>query len=91
MPNAGRRKAYQTSRWKRGPQRTRVYERDGYRCRICKRLGRQKGGPATLSLQHLVPERVLARLGRDAFDHELVTLCLTCHGRMDGGRRYGSR
>ena len=86
MPNAGRRTAYKRSAWKRGPQRQRVYERDGYRCRKCHRLGKQRGGPVTLSLQHLVPERVLA--GREPRDHELITLCLSCHGKADGGRRY---
>lgn len=88
MPEAGKRAAYRRSSWKRGPQRKRVYERDGYRCRYCGRPGKQIGGNRVLSLQHLVPERVLARLGREPFDSELVTACLQCHGRADGGRRY---
>jgi 5-methylcytosine-specific restriction endonuclease McrA len=83
----GRNPAYQTAEWKRH-QRKRVYERDGYRCRKCGALGKQKGGKVTLSLQHMLPERLLRRLGRPAVDSELVTLCLSCHGKMDGGRRY---
>lgn len=90
MPQAGRRAAYRKSAWKRGPQRTRVYERDGYRCKRCGRAGKQIGGDVTLSLQHLIPERVLTALGRGPEDHELVTLCLSCHGKEDGGRRYAN-
>ena len=90
MPNAGRRKSYATAEWKRH-QRKRVFTRDGFRCRYCGRPGKQIGGTRTLSLQHLIPERVLANLGRAAFDSELVTACLQCHGRADGGRRYGPR
>lgn len=84
------RKSYQSREWK-VHQRKRVYERDGYRCRKCGAAGKQIGGRATLSLQHLIAEQVLAMRGRRAEDHELITLCLRCHGRADGGRRYGRR
>jgi hypothetical protein len=58
---------------------------------LCGKLGKQKGGPATLTLAHMIPERVLAMFGREAEDHELTTVCRECHGRADGGRRYRSR
>jgi 5-methylcytosine-specific restriction endonuclease McrA len=89
LPNAGRRPSYQTNRWRRGPQRDRVYRRDGYKCRECGRAGKQIGGTRTLSLQHVVPERIITQIRLEHIpDHWLLTLCLQCHGRADGGRRY---
>lgn len=97
MPEAGRRKSYNTAEWKHH-QRRRVFERDGYRCQahrlglpICGAPGKQIGGTRTLTLAHLIPERVLAMRGRVAEDSELATVCRQCHGRADGGRRYGIR
>lgn len=91
------RKSYQTRSWK-VHQRARVFGRDDYRCQahrlglpVCGKLGKQKGGPVVLTLAHRIPERLLARLGREAEDHELVTVCRQCHGRSDGGRRYGRK
>lgn len=78
---------YQTSAWKR-KLRAEVLGRDGYRCRKCGALGKQRGGSATLSLQHVLPERVRLALRRPLSASDLVTLCLPCHGRADGGRRY---
>lgn len=88
MPGASKPgSVYRTTAWKTTLRKA-VYERDGFRCQKCGRLGRQMGGPVTLSMQHLIPERVRLALGRPLLAQDLVTLCLQCHGRADGGRRY---
>lgn len=72
---------YRTQAWRR--QRERVIARDGGQCRACGRAGR--------SVQHLIPLRKwMASGGRPEQypDDRLVTLCVGCHGRMDGGRSY---
>ncbi len=56
--------------------RTRVLERDGWRCQQC---GSTKG----LEVHHMKPR---SRLGGDVMDN-LITLCVDCHGKCHGGRR----
>ena len=78
---------YQTRAWRR--LSTECRERDGYRCRLCGAAGYQIGGTARLSGAHRIPERVRPDLALEPSN--VVTLCLPCHGRADGGRRYERR
>lgn len=55
--------------------RTRVYERDGYRCRMC-------GGNRELTIHHHKPR---AQGGGHELDN-LVTLCLGCHRLVEKRR-----
>ena len=58
---------YHTLRWK--ALRRHVFERDGYRCRLCGNRGR-------LECDHIVP----LRGGQDPFEiRNLQTLCRSCH------------
>ena len=50
--------------------RTRVLERDGWRCQNC-------GSSTDLQIHHLTKR---SKLGDDAFDN-LITLCVSCHGQ----------
>lgn len=50
--------------------REKVFERDGYTCKQCGALGREKGGDAILYCHH--EER------KDDYD-SLLTLCEECH------------
>jgi len=56
--------------------RTRVLERDGWRCQEC-------GSMEGLEAHHMKPR---GRLGDDVMDN-LVTLCVSCHGKCLGRRR----
>ena len=56
--------------------RTRVLERDGWRCQEC-------GAMEGLEVHHMKPR---GRLGDDVIDN-LITLCVGCHGKCHGGRR----
>jgi len=55
--------------------RTRVLERDGWRCQEC-------GSMEGLEVHHMKPR---SRLGDDVIDN-LMTLCAGCHGKCHGGR-----
>lgn len=80
---------YSTHAWKgKGGLKEQCFTRDGFRCRACGRAGKQAGGTVTLSAAHKLPERVRKALGRPITVNDLVTLCLSCHGKLDGGRRY---
>jgi 5-methylcytosine-specific restriction endonuclease McrA len=56
--------------------RTRILERDGWRCQKC---GSMKG----LEVHHMKPR---SRLGDDAIEN-LITLCAGRHSKCHGGRR----
>jgi 5-methylcytosine-specific restriction endonuclease McrA len=56
--------------------RTRVLERDGWRCQEC-------GSKEGLEVHHMKPR---SQLGGDVIDN-LITLCVICHGKCHGGRR----
>ena len=56
--------------------RTRVLERDGWRCQEC-------GSMEGLEVHHLKPR---SRLGDDVM-HNLITLCASCHGKRHGWHR----
>ena len=56
--------------------RTRVLERDGWRCKEC-------GSMESLQVHHMKPR---SRLGGDVMQN-LITLCVGCHGKCHGGRR----
>jgi 5-methylcytosine-specific restriction endonuclease McrA len=56
--------------------RNRVLERDGWRCQEC---GSMKG----LEVHHMKPR---SRLGGDVM-HNLITLCVSCHGKSHVRRR----
>jgi len=71
---------YATQEWRR--VRRTILERDGHACRLC-------GARDRLTVQHRVPYRVAPHLALDPGN--LVTLCARCHGRQDGGRRYGRK
>ncbi len=51
--------------------RERVLQRDGWRCQRC-------GCPGELHVHHIHPR---SQLGDDA-EHNLITLCATCHRLM---------
>lgn len=84
---------YGTYAWKQ--QRGRVFDRDGYRCRKCKAIGKQAGGFVRLICDHkrvsLRTWRSWGRAPEDYPDAWCETLCDTCSGRKDGGVRYGTR
>jgi 5-methylcytosine-specific restriction protein A len=82
---SSKRPIYQTSEWRKAT-RKRVLERDGYRCRVCHAAGKEIGGRVTLTVAHVIPERVRPDLGYVL--ENLRALCRACHGREDGGRRY---
>lgn len=77
---------YSTAAWQR--LKLACFERDGWRCRRCGRLGTQKGGTVVLTCAHLLPERVRLALRRPLTINDVATLCRQCHGKVDGGRRY---
>src|SRR6202011_3019126 len=56
--------------------RTRVLERDGWRCQDC-------GAMKDLQVHHMKPR---SQLGGDVL-HNLITLCARCHGTCHGRRR----
>jgi len=51
--------------------RTRVLERDGWRCQMC-------GSSTNLQVHHL---KSRSKLGDDALQN-LISLCVTCHGKQ---------
>jgi 5-methylcytosine-specific restriction endonuclease McrA len=55
--------------------RTRVPERDGWRCQEC-------GSMEGLEVHHIKPR---SQLGGDVM-HNLITLCVDCHGKCHGRR-----
>lgn len=72
---------YNTQEWRRLCEQ--IKERDGFRCR------QGHGGPecrGRLTVQHIIPARVAPHLALSPMN--LVTLCQSHHGKMDGGRRY---
>jgi 5-methylcytosine-specific restriction protein A len=57
--------------------RRRILRRDGYRCVMC-------GSPDNLSVDHIIPRVVRV----DNRDHNLRTLCQSCHDKVTvHGRR----
>ena len=56
--------------------RTRVLQRDGWRCQEC-------GSMESLEVHHM---KLRNRLGNDVM-HNLITLCVGCHGKCHGRRR----
>ena len=56
--------------------RTRVLQRDGWRCQEC-------GAMEALEVHHMQPR---SQLGDDMMDN-LITLCAGCHGKRHGARR----
>lgn len=89
MPNLGKPgSVYNSSSWKRGDFRKAVLAQTGGRCAKCGKVGKQFGGPVTLSVAHKLPERVRLALKRPLIPADCVPLCLSCHGKADGGRRY---
>ena len=56
--------------------RTRALERDGWRCQEC-------GSMESLEVHHFKPR---SQLGGDVM-HNLITLCVGCHGKCHGRRR----
>jgi 5-methylcytosine-specific restriction endonuclease McrA len=72
---------YNDRRWP--GTRQRAFERDGYRCRYCKR---ELSHPTA----HHKPEiEVLLAKGLDPFDEQYVyTACRHCHGIEDGERAH---
>lgn len=71
---------YRSAAWAR--QRKRILERDGARCRICRRPGNY--------IDHMIPLKLwIARRGAEPYPDEMLrVLCPSCSGRADGGRRY---
>jgi 5-methylcytosine-specific restriction endonuclease McrA len=51
--------------------RNRVLERDGWRCQLC-------GSACNLQVHHL---KSRSKLGDDALEN-LISLCVTCHGKQ---------
>lgn len=56
--------------------RTRVLERDDWRCQEC-------GSMEGLAVHHI---KRRSQLGDDVM-HNLITLCASCHAKCHGGRR----
>ena len=56
--------------------RIRVLGRDGWRCQEC-------GSMEGLEVHHMNPR---SHLGDDVVDN-LISLCVSCHGKRHGGRR----
>lgn len=79
MPVRKKGRVYNTEEWRRTCAR--VKARDGG-CRL-RADGTCRG---RLTVQHVIAERVAPHLALD--ERNLVTLCASHHGRMDGGRRY---
>ena len=52
-----------------------VLERDEYRCRLCGRLGKEKGGPSNLEAHHCPPNRSAG----STTPQRRITLCRRCH------------
>ena len=68
--------------------RKEVLAQTGGRCACCGKLGKQAGGPVTLTIAHTLPERVRLALRRPLVPADCIPLCRSCHGKLDGGRRY---
>ena len=56
--------------------RARVLERDGWRCQEC-------GSMESLEVHHMKPRSLLG----DDVMHNLITLCVSCHGKRHRGGR----
>jgi 5-methylcytosine-specific restriction endonuclease McrA len=73
--NGGAKKktSYRGEGW--GETRRRVYERDNWSCAICG----VKCGKKKIQCHHIVPFRI----SKDNSDENLITLCISCHGRIE--------
>lgn len=76
---------YQTAHW-RVHLRKQAYELAGYRCRACGALGKERGGSATLTLDHVVPVRFWPA-GKKERVQDVVVLCKPCHMKKDRKKR----
>lgn len=66
---------YQSKTWKH--KRRIILRRDGYRCQICKRFG--KWCPA-VTVHHIKELEDYPELALD--DHNLISVCQSCHNRL---------
>lgn len=80
---------YNLPRWKR--KRERILRRDGYKCQMCKRYGRNTDATTVHHVKHVDEYPELAWE-----DGNLVSLCAACHdkahpekGRKALKARYG--
>lgn len=80
---------YSTYAWLK--QRNDCYARDGYCCVDCGARGKQIGGTARLTADHIGPKlRDWVARGHAPEDYPLrwlKTRCDVCHGKKDGGHR----
>lgn len=94
MPDLGKPgSVYNTHSWKRGDFRKAVLALTGGRCARCGARGKTANPPGSvvLTLAHKIPERVRLALRRPLRPEDCIPLCRRCHGKADGGRRYGVR
>lgn len=66
---------YKTSRWE--AKRKRILKRDEHLCQECKRYGKRREGT---TVHHIHPLRERPDLRLTTWN--LISLCLTCHGKM---------
>lgn len=88
--NFGKGSIYASSTWKRGEFRKAALAQTAGRCAKCGVRGKTASPPgeATISLAHRIPEAVRLQLRRPLTPADVIPLCLRCHGKEDGGRRY---
>lgn len=82
MSSEANRHHYNRRTWKDcrpGTLRWEVFSRDAWRCRMCARISKHRGGDAVLTLHHINPRG-------GAVKSNLLTLCRRCHGKLDGPR-----
>ena len=65
---------YQSPAWR--AKRAQILRRDGYRCRECRRYGRNRPAKTVHHIKHLdeFPELALV-------DSNLISLCMDCHNK----------
>lgn len=66
---------YNDPKWKR--KRRKILRRDGYRCRECRRYGRNREATEVHHVKHVDEWPELAYK-----DENLVSLCHACHNKM---------
>ncbi|WP_277255849.1 HNH endonuclease signature motif containing protein [Negativibacillus massiliensis] len=66
---------YKSKKWKK--KRKKILKRDGYKCQICKRFGRQRQATIVHHIEHAdqCPELAFT-------DSNLISVCANCHNTL---------
>lgn len=66
---------YETTKWRK--KREKILRRDGYKCQLCYRYGKQT---TATTVHHILPYGEAPNLGFE--DYNLISICKVCHGKM---------